>query len=130
MKYFPWLVAMVLLVAYGCERRDSGRQAERIAQLEHRKAQVDTVYKTQTKTLVKVRRVTDSILTTDTLFRVDTVRQMIATERKACDQVIQTCEQKVAVRDSLIKELKKKPSIFSKIPWVAAGIIGGAILTK
>lgn len=130
MRYLPWLVAMVLLVAYGCERQESGRQAERIAQLEQRKAQVDTVYRRDTLTLRRVRRVTDSLIVTDTLTFTDTVTRVIMAERKACDQVIQTCERRVAVRDSIIRQLKKKPSVVSKIPWVLGGMVAGKILLK
>jgi hypothetical protein len=44
--------------------------------------------------------------------------------------VVQTCETRVAIRDSIIGVLKKKPSVWSKLPWVAAGVIGGVILSK
>jgi len=104
------------------------RRDARIAQLESRKAQVDTVYQTKVKTLTKVREVTDSVLLVDTLVYRDTIKIYLAAERQACNVVIQTCEQRVAVRDSLIKELKKKPSVWSKAPWVAAGLIGGLLL--
>lgn len=123
MKWLPWVVALCLLLAWGHERQESGKRSERIAQLEHRKAQVDTVYTTLTKTRSIVRVKTDSILRTDTLWRSDTVRVLIAAERKACDAVIQTCEQRVAVRDSIIKQLKKKPSVFSKLPWLLGGYL-------
>jgi hypothetical protein len=45
--------------------------------------------------------------------------------------VIQTCEQRVAIRDSTIKALKKsQPRWWSAVPWVAAGVLGGVLLSK
>jgi hypothetical protein len=95
----------------------------RIAQLESRAAQVDTVYVRDTLTLTKVRRVTDSLIVTDTLTFTDTVTRVIMAERRACDAVIQACEQRVAARDAIIKELKKKPSVLKHLPWVVGGFL-------
>lgn len=119
-KYLPWLLVVGLLGTLVFGHR---HYAERIAQLEHRKAQVDTVYRDRTLTLTKVRRITDSVIQHDTV-----VRAIIATERQACDAVIQTCEQRVAVRDSLIVELKKKPSVLHYVPWVLGGVAVGLLL--
>ena len=131
MKYLPWgVLAIALLLGYGYHRQQVGELNGRIASLEHLKTTTDTVYKTLTKTRVLVKLRTDSLLRTDTLFHVDTVRVLVERERQACDQVISTCEQRVAVRDSIIKVLKKKPSVLSRIPWVAAGVLGGVILSK
>jgi hypothetical protein len=91
---------------------------------------VDTVYTRDTLTLTKVRRVTDSVLITDTVIRVDSVKVLIAVEREKCDRVIETCEQRAAVRDSLIKALKKKPSVFGKLPWILGGVVAGVVLTR
>ena len=123
MKYLPWALVLLGVFLYGRERAASGRLAERVAQLEQRKAQVDTVYRRDTLTLKRVRTVVDRVLQVDTLWRSDTVRVLIAAERKACDAVIQTCEQRVAVRDSIIRQLKKKPSVFSKLPWLLGGYL-------
>lgn len=120
MKWLPWVLLALGFLLYGRERQASGRLAERLAQLGQHKAQVDTLYRRDTLTLTKVRRVTDSILSTDTLYRVDTVRQLVAAERKACDAAVSSCEQRVAVRDSIITALKKaQPGRFGCTAGVA-----------
>jgi acyl CoA:acetate/3-ketoacid CoA transferase beta subunit len=130
----PWMVGFWLSVAlfwgWSCHERSVGRYKERIAVLEHDQKVVDTIYQTKTKVLTQIRRHTDSVITTDTVLRVDTVRILLNAERKACDQVIQTCEQRVAIRDSIIRQLKKKPSVFSHLPWVLGGIVAGKLLLK
>lgn len=131
MKYFPWAAWVILIIGFwlwGQERQRSGQYKERIAQLESRKAHVDTFYKTVYKTLEKTRRVTDSLIVTDTLTFTDTVTQVIYAERRACNAVIETCEQRVAVRDSIITVLKKKPSPIKKVPWIVGGILIGKFL--
>lgn len=128
MKVLPWLLVAGLLVGGFFGNR---HYSEQIAQLEHRKAQVDTVYLTDTLRLTKVYRITDSVLATvDTIIHVDTVRVLLANERAACNAVIQTCEQRVAIRDSIIAVLKKKPSVLSKLPWILGGMLAGKILLK
>jgi hypothetical protein len=124
------ICVLAALALYGHEREKNGELNGRIAHLVSEKARVDTVYTTLTKTQVKIRLVTDSLLRTDTLWRSDTVRLLVAAERNACNAVIETCERRVAVRDSIIGALKKKPSVWSKVPWVAAGVLGGVILTR
>lgn len=128
MKYLPWALLVIALFSWHRSAVFMGRAQERIAQLESRKAQVDTVYRTDTLTLTKVRRHTDSLLITDTLIHVDTVRLLVAAERNACNAVIETCERRVAIRDSLIVELKKKPSVLKHLPWVLGGVVAGVVL--
>lgn len=131
MKYLPWvLIAVVLFFGWSWHERKVGELNGRIAHLVQEKARVDTLYKTNVKTLTRVRKVTDSVLAVDTLWRTDTVRAIVTTERQACDRVVLTCEQRVAVRDSIIKALKRKPSVWSHLPWIAAGVLGGVLLTK
>jgi hypothetical protein len=109
MKYLPWAVLLIaLILGYGWHQKRIGVLEGQIASLEVTKARVDTVYTRDTLTLTKFRRVTDSVLITDTVIRVDSVKVLIAVEREACDRIRTTCEQRVAVRDSLIKALKKK----------------------
>ena len=125
MKYLPWgLLLLVMVFGYGRYRQTMGEMEGRIKHLTEQRARVDTLYRTDTMTLSRVRRLTD------TLRLSDTVRILIAAERQACDAVISTCEQRVAYRDSIITVLKKKPSVWSKLPWVAAGVLGGVILSK
>jgi acetyl-CoA carboxylase carboxyltransferase component len=130
-KYLPWVLLLAAVVfGYGYHREQVGKREARIAVLMAQKARVDTVYRRDTLTLTRVRRLTDSVLVMDTLVYRDTVKLYIAAERQACDAVIQTCETRVAIRDSIITVLKKKPSVWSKLPWVAAGVLGGVILSK
>ena len=129
MKYLPWVVLLIAAVfGYGYHREQVGKREARIAVLVAEKARIDTVYRQDTLTLTRVRRITDSVLVLDTVIRVDSVKVLVAAERQACDAVIQTCEQRVAIRDSMITVLKKKPSVWSKLPWVAAGVLGGVLL--
>ena len=129
MKYLPWVVLLLAVVfGYGYHREQVGKREARIAVLVAEKQRIDTVYKQDTLTLTRVRRITDSVLVLDTVIRVDSVKVLVAAERQACDAVINTCEQRVAVRDSMIRILQKKPSVWSKLPWVAAGFLGGVIL--
>jgi hypothetical protein len=130
-KYLPWgALLLALLLGYGYHREQIGKREARIVVLMMQKARVDTVYARDTVTLTRVRRLTDSVLITDTVIRVDSVKVLVAAERQACDAVISTCETRVAVRDSIITVLKKRPSVWSKLPWVAAGVLGGVILSK
>jgi acetyl-CoA carboxylase carboxyltransferase component len=130
-KYLPWVLLLAAVVfGYGYHREQVGKREARIAVLMSQKAKVDTVYSRDTLTLTKVRRLTDSVLVVDTLVYRDTVKLYLAAERAACDAVVQTCETRVAIRDSIIGVLKKKPSVWSKLPWVAAGVLGGVILSK
>jgi hypothetical protein len=122
MKYLPWILIGLMVTFLFFHRT---QDLARIAELEAQAAIVDTVYVRDTLTLTKVRYKTDSILITqtDTVVHRDTVIRWLAAERKACDDVIGTCERRVAVRDSLIKELKKKPSVWSKLPWLVGGYL-------
>ena len=131
MKYLPWGVLLIAaMLGYGYHRQQVGELNGRIAHLTAESRRVDTVYRTLTKTKAIVRFRVDSLLRTDTLFRDTTVRRLILGERNACDRVIETCEQRVAIRDSTIKALRKKPSVLRVVPWVAAGVLGGVILSK
>ena len=114
MKIIPWVVLLIAVVfGYGYHREQVGKREARIAVLVAEKARIDTVYKQDTLTLTRVRRITDSVLVLDTVIRVDSVKVLVAAERAACDAVIQTCEQRVAIRDSIITILKKsQPSRF------------------
>jgi hypothetical protein len=87
-------------------------------------ATVDSVYVRDTLTLTRTRTRTDSILSVDTLLRVDTVRAIVADERAACSAVIRTCEERVAVRDSRIATLEEAVRVASRRPrlsWNAYG---------
>lgn len=120
MKYW-WWVCLALLLLCGFQKYKAGQQSERIAQLEQEKAQVDTVYVTDTLRLAAVRRHTDSLPLPDS------VRSIILGERHACDVVIVTCEKRVAIRDSIIHE-QRKPKPLKHLPWLIGGILIGKFL--
>lgn len=90
---------VVGVLMYGCEQRDAGAwKAQRAAlraendSLRGAAQGLETVYVARTDTLRFTRRVTDSVLAVDTVIHTDTVRQIVARERAACDAVIATCE--------------------------------------
>jgi hypothetical protein len=126
----------------GALRSEIAGLTARNAKLEGEAGRIDTVYRTDTITLRKVRTVTDSLLITDTVIHTDTVRAILATERAACNAVISTCEQakanlrsQVAVLDSIIAaERKNRPSWLSKVitkaTWASIGYAAGSILHK
>lgn len=128
MKYVPWLLLVALAFGYGWQQRRVGELNGRIAHLTRESQRVDTLYRRDTLTLTKVRRITDSVLVVDTVIRVDSVKVLIAAERQACDRVIQTCEERVAIRDSTIKSLKGKSHAAAKVLWFLAGFGAGAII--
>jgi hypothetical protein len=126
-KYLPWVIlGLALFAGWSWHERKVGELNGKIAHWQAESKRVDTLYRRDTLTLTRVRRITDSILVHQT----DTVRLIVAREREACDRVIETCEYRVAYRDSIIGVLKKKPSVWSKLPWVAAGVLGGVLLSK
>jgi hypothetical protein len=131
MRIIPWgLLVIALVLGYGWHRERVGELNGRIAHWQEQAGRVDTLYRRDTLTLTRVRRITDSVLVIDTVIRVDSVKVLIAAERQACDAVIQTCEERVAVRDSIIAVLKKKPSVWSKLPWVLGGVVVGTLILK
>ena len=114
----PWYVPLVLAVALavavrGCQRaeREKGAIGVQLAQseargdsLRARRAIVDTLYRTQTRTLTRtlatVDTLRDSLTITDT---VEVVRFIAAQDSAivACQRVVVTCEARVALADSL-----------------------------
>lgn len=113
-----WILAIVLALAssgwlgihlYGNQRARMALWQQRYDSLSHVSATRDSVFVHDTVRLTVVRHRTDSLLRVDTLFRADTVRQIVAAEREACSQVIVSCEAKVAIRDSMIHALQHKP---------------------
>jgi hypothetical protein len=123
LKYLPWVaIAAIVLFGWSFHERRVGELNGRIASLVRESKRVDTLYRRDTLTLTRVRRITDTVEIPAP------IRKLIADERQACDQVIQTCESRVAVRDSIIKVLKRKPSVLSHLPWILGGVVGGILL--
>lgn len=132
MSRSSWILVGVMFVAGVLWARDHQKQGEIRQQLKvaeraydslaREGAKLDTVYVHRVDTLRRVRVVTDSILARDTLtfVRVDTVKQIVQAERRACDAVVQTCEAQKAIlgqqignlTDQLRLERRKKPSRF------------------
>lgn len=154
MKKLPTTLLLVAaavggILAYGARQRSVGELRATIAlreaaidSLSKRAARVDSVYVVRRDTLRIVRTRTDSILDTlrltDTLVRIETVVQIVERERLACDAVVASCEQRVAVRDSLLglKDLqlqaeRGRDRIFGvKLPSRSASLVIGALACK
>ena len=138
----PWSVPLVLAVALavavrGCQQaeRDIGatelalKQSEaRGDSLRARRAIVDTVYRTQTRTLTRtlamVDTLRDSLTITDT---VEVVRFIAALDSTvvACQAVVRTCEQRLALADSLTANVRDQLVLTRRLvnqPRTAIGI--------
>jgi hypothetical protein len=130
----------------GCEYARGRALAGEVSRLEavrdsldHVAQARDTVYVRDTVRLTRTRTVTDSILLVDTLIHRDTVVRIIAAERQACDAVIATCEQRVAIQrsqlanmDSLLKTERKRGGADwkTKLGLILGGAAAGVLITK
>lgn len=133
------LILMVFGYTSGCyERRQGALEAEN-AMLKAQSAQAETVYVAKVDTVRLTRRVTDSVLATitDTVIRVDTVRQLIAAERDACDNALSACDAQKALLTLRIKNLEQQSQerflgirLPSRTAMFGLGIVGGYILSR
>ena len=149
----PWYAPLALagalaLSVYSCQRaeREKGATKVLLAQseavgdsLRARRAVVDTVYRTQTRTLTRtlatVDTLRDSLTITDT---VEVVRFIAAQDSAivACQRVVLTCEARVALADSLTanvthqlvltRRLVNQPRTAIGLAWDARGGLGVA----
>jgi cell division protein FtsB len=149
-KLWPYALGAFALFlgwqAYDAMLRRDGALHEQVRALETRNAKledeagrIDTVYRTDTITLRKVRHATDTLLARDTVIHTDTVRQIVAEERRACSAALQTCEaQKANLRaqianlDSTITVLHKQHPgwlrrTLTKVTWAAIGYTAGSL---
>ena len=125
-----WWAFTSALEREGALREQAKALEARNARLEEEAGRIDTVYQTKRDTLVRVRRVTDSILLTDTVYTRDSVTQIVKGERLACDAVLQSCTERVAIRDSRIAvldslltvERKRRPGWVSRTFGCTVGI--------
>jgi hypothetical protein len=129
------LLAVAAMFLWGRERERAGVLRAENAHLLQQSAKADTVYIHKVDTLRLTRRVTDSILTTDTVFHRDTVRLWLAAERNACDQALSACDTQKALLNLRIQNLEAaRPSWLQKqlghLPYLAAGVVAGAVLVK
>jgi hypothetical protein len=134
MRIIPWgLLVIALVLGYGWHRERVGELNGKIAHLERSRQRADSTYR------VEVSEMANQVIHYKNLRRVirltDTVwvkRFVVATDSAiaSCTRAVEACDHRVAIRDSIIAVLKKKPSVWSKLPWVAAGVLGGVILSK
>jgi hypothetical protein len=149
-KIAPWLLLIGVAWFGGCQYaqgRALAGELGRLGRVRDSLANVargrDTLYLTQVDTLRLVRTKTDSIvatiITTDTVIHRDTVVQLIARERDACDAVIATCEARVADRDrqianldSLLKTQQKRHGgdWKTKLGLLLGGAAAGVLIAK
>ncbi len=132
-RWAPLLLPVAALLLW---QRDCSMKAQGALQ-----AEVDSLETSRARILAHQQAV-DSILTVDTLFRADTVRQIVAEERRACDAVVSTCEAEKAnlrsqignMRTQLGLERKKRPGIFSQLEqkaiWLGIGFGAAKILAR
>lgn len=142
MTRLPWFLLVVVGLCLwqldGYRQRQIGELRGKYAELSRQSARVDTVYLTQVDTLRLTRTRTDSILRTDTVFTRDTVVKIVEAERKACDLLVQTCEERVALRDLRIKNLEQQAKgetflgirLPSRKTMLGIGVVGGYILSR
>jgi hypothetical protein len=150
LKIAPWL-ALIAVAWFGgaqyARNRALAGEVHRLEGVRDSLANVargrDTLYLAQVDTLRLVRTKTDSIvatiITTDTVIHRDTVVQLIARERDACDAVIATCEARVADRDrqianldSLLKTQQKRHGgdWKTKLGLLLGGAAAGVLIAK
>lgn len=142
MRQIPWVLlfaaGLFIWQLDGCRQREIGELRGQYKELSKQSAKADTVYVHTRDTLRLTRTRTDSILLTDTVFTRDTVIQIVEAERKACDLLVASCEERVALRDLRITNLEKQAkgeTLFGiRLPsrWVMLGLgtVGGYILAK
>lgn len=134
MKYLPWLVlAVALFFGWSWHERKVGELNGKIAHLVTEEKQRDSVYRVEVSAyanqMLHYKNLRDTVKLTDTVW----VKRFIVVADStihACNALVVTCEQRVAIRDSIITVLKRKPSVWSHLPWVLGGIIAGKILLK
>jgi hypothetical protein len=133
----PWLryalvAAAALLVGVLFQRdRQAGAAARtELVRLTHERRVTDTLYRRDTVRLTVTRTIYNSSRDTLLLHLTDTVkvREFVAAADstiRACTLVVETCEQRVAVRDSIIATLKKlQPSFWNRVGLtVGPGIV-------
>jgi hypothetical protein len=127
--YNAWAHHQRAIGARDAMLRESARQ---YADLYRQKQKIDSVYVVTRDTLRFTRTRTDTVLNsiTDTLINVDTVRVIVERERQACDLVIRSCEQRVAVRDSIIDVIRLQNRLLLKStrgPGLKTGIVLGVL---
>jgi hypothetical protein len=145
LRFAPWLALLGLSWFGGCQMAKNEQQDAEIKRL-YKQAdrlmdqanQRDTVYRTDTVRLTRTRLVTDSVLLVDTLIHRDTVRVLVERERLACDAALETCEARVAYRDSIIANLdsvtkaqqRRGGNWKTKLGWLLAGAAAGVLIPR
>lgn len=115
-RLLPWGLAAVLVLAYGCEQRARGRaeagQAAAVRSLDslRRVARItDTVYRRDTLRLRVYRDRWDTAYVDVEQWKHDTVEvvryvTLADSTIRACSAALNTCEQRVADRDAMLRQ--------------------------
>ena len=138
-RAIPWLLLLAVAWFGGCQyakNREMGREVHRLerarAALVLRAQVVDTVYRTDTVRLSRLKVRYDTLLVdhriTDTVW-VKQFVQVADSTIVACSGALETCGARVAIRDSMITNLdsllqieKKRGSPWkTKLGWLLAG---------
>jgi hypothetical protein len=146
LRIAPWLLLIGVAYFAGCQMAENRMLEDGIRRLADARDSLegvargrDTLYVVQRDTLRLVRTRTDSIVLTDTLIHRDTVVKIVASERQACDNVIATCEARVADRDrqianldSLLKTQQKRHAgdWKTKLGLLLGGAAAGVLIAK
>jgi hypothetical protein len=147
-KYLPWgLLAIALVLGYGWHRERQGElkaelklARQEFSALQRRMQMVDTVYVRDTVRLSRIKTRYDTLLvdvrTTDTVW-VRRFVQVADSTILVCSEALNSCGARVAVRDSMlfnlrrqVDVLKKKPRVWDKLPWVLGGVVVGKLILK
>jgi hypothetical protein len=130
-KYLPWVIGLLgisaMLFFNSCQATRNAEWKHKADSLAALAKGTDTVYVHDTLTLtkwqtkVKIQR--ESLIVTDTV----KVKEFIAVQDStihACTQALNTCEKRVADRDAIIANLKKKPGA----PRFGSIVVGPALI--
>ena len=147
-RALPWLLLLAVAWFGGCQYQknrelgaDVHRLEERLAGFHDQVAVVDTAYVTDTVTLTRWRTRLDTMSVdkriTDTVW-VKQYVQVAESTVVACSGALETCEKRVALRDSMITNLdsllrierKRGPDWKSKLGWLLAGAAAGALVPR
>ena len=124
MKYLPWVLVVVAALAYGCDQRRQGelkaelkRVHKEFSALQRQMKAVDTVYVRDTVRLNRIKTRYDTLLvdvrTTDTVW-VRKFMQVADSTVDACFEALNSCGARIAVRDSMLRNLREQVDIASK----------------
>lgn len=154
---WPWVVAALCVLGYGCEQRRAGAFGERLntltaeyaaLQKQHQLVRTQFVRDTVvlTKRVTTYERLRDSVFATDTVLAHDTtfirVTQTADTAIRACREVVTSCVINLRIADSMhvvdqrmIHALRSaQPSVVrrwsERLLWASAGYAVSSVLHR